>query len=78
MMILDKINSNPINIILFIVILPLKIDLNPIIVFRRSVLPTPFWPVMVTDCPEIKLKFISLSITLLSTAQNKEFIDIEL
>tara|TARA_B100000242_G_scaffold5108_1_gene3143 strand:- start:350 stop:544 length:195 start_codon:yes stop_codon:yes gene_type:complete len=63
---------------LFIDILPLKIVLNPTIVFKRSVLPIPFGPVMVTDCPETKLKFISLSITLLSTEQNNEFKEIEL
>jgi hypothetical protein len=65
------------RLILFIDILPLKIDLNPTIVFKRSVLPTPFGPVIVIDCPEFKLKFISLSITLLSIAQYNEFIEIE-
>tara|TARA_B100001094_G_C17438404_1_gene442466 strand:- start:135 stop:359 length:225 start_codon:yes stop_codon:yes gene_type:complete len=57
---------------------PLKLDLNPIIVWRRRVLPTPFGPVTEIDCPEVKSKLILSSITLPSTAHDKEFIEIEI
>ena len=66
------------RLILFINTLPLNIELKPIIVRKRRVLPIPFGPVMVIDCPEIKFIFMSLRITLVSTAQDKEFIEIEL
>ena len=62
---------------MFINTLPLKIKLKPIIVCKRRVLPIPFGPEIVIDCPEIKLKFISRRITLVSTAQDNEFIEIE-